>query len=220
MTNKTLVTVAEATSKRLAASVRLRADMEQRANDLVLYAKRSRRDRLEGYVEFTAKRRTLILLALQGIHNLCDVGRSVEFQALLRARKRPLVLVGGTESFSAGYDMADVHWRWTAYIELDHEAVRVRCYTESSGDWGRTYKRDQNVDQIDFLYSVENSFLRTLALNKIATNYRIDLEWVEKSKDVNVRLSSDNLFETLIRCADDEYVAGLFRTALCISEQP
>jgi hypothetical protein len=203
----------------------LMADMAARAEEISRRKERERRRNLKDHLTSLNRTAARVGLALQGIDALSAIGKSRQLQELLKARGKSLRVWGGEHTSTAGYDMADVHWRWVSFIELTTDALIVHNYHAISGDYGTTFKIEHFVGNppplVYFPHAVEDRLLRTRPLWRIATANAIEEEdeddpaWVEKDReDVNFLYSTELLFEILVSCADPKKFKKLIRDAI------
>ncbi len=145
---------------------------------------------------------------------LCEIGLSSEFQELIATQKRLFVLWDGSETISPGGDMVGIVWHWANYIHLTGDGIRLETHHE----YGTKAQEALSIerDDSDYLsaiipYGVDDTFLRTRLLWKIATPYPLDIKEVLRHNDRSVIQTTDMLFEILAECADPKKLERYFR---------
>jgi hypothetical protein len=185
----------------------------------------ARRHRRRSEMEVNRRMHARVQLALQGVSALCALGASPEFQSLLRTHGGSFVIWGDEDARTAGGDMSDVYWRWVSKIELREHELVLHNYTATSGNYGSTYKLDRfeggHQSFMHFPYAVEDDFLRTRILWRIATPNKF-YDYKDESREYRRRMLEDPnfvynidwLFEILVTCANSKEFEELVADAI------
>lgn len=191
-------------------------DMTVRAATIEASREQTRRKRRRDALTHHCRLRERVSRAYAGLAALLDIAGSPEFQKFIDSYGKPLPLWGGTTTFSPGGDMMDVHWRWTSSIVLTPTGMLVQNYGENSGDHGVTFELDRHEGPFSamFFYAVEDAWLRTKALWRIATPFALDLKEMAEHGDKSDIYSTQVLFEFFVECADPKKLDQFMRRAL------
>jgi hypothetical protein len=148
---------------------------------------------------------------LYTINQLCVLGSSQEFQKLLQVRGQPLIVWGGEKSITAGFDMADIWWKWVSRIVLTNDELQFEVHTETSGDFGIKFRKDFVDFALHLPYDQFEMYSKTRPLWKIAT---AELPHWANQKDINFEYSTERLFEALVQASKPAEFAKLIRSAM------
>lgn len=214
MTQSVLEVTAAAAVRHQNLSARLLRDTNRRAAETARRKEAERQKKVQEKLTSRRLRTNRMHVALQGVAGLCAFGLSPQFQSLIRARGKPLVVWGGEHATSPGFDMMDVWWKWVSYTELTATELRIINHTETSGNYGSTYRIDHEDFRLELPYGDCAAYLRARPLWNIATATALDLDDPPPADEVNDLYSTDRLFEVLVACGDSRKFGKLIRMAL------
>lgn len=159
-----------------------------------------------------------ITLALDGIVAVGVIGASAEMQELIKEQGHPFVLWGKAQKRTAGYDMSDIYWRTTSRVMLTASAVLVENYSDTSSDYGNTFRPDIGERYVlEFPYGgLEPAWRKRLSPMASLKQYDLqevrDLMYCDKESDITY--SPEVLFDVLVQCSNQATLEELVLQAL------
>jgi hypothetical protein len=222
MTHQTILDIAsKAATKQQQANSRLLKEVEQKTSKLVHAKELAHRAAVQEGLAIRRRKKTRMHTALRGITKLCELGRTPQFQSLIKAHGKPLVFWGGEHVSTPGFDMAACFWKWVSRIELTSAELQISNHVETSGDYGEHYSLHPAVGcfAIELPYDACEVYLSTRPFWSIATDYPIDpIDRYDPRdtdcEDDNFVYSTEKLFEALVECGDSRKFLRLFRRAI------
>jgi hypothetical protein len=209
--------VSQATARNNSINVHLRREAAFKAASLRKIEAERRRLQQEQAAKNALAKAERLALALRGVGGLCRFGITPEFKKLMKARHdKPLIIYGGEEAVSAGGDMGDIWWKQVGYIAMTATELQIICNSQSSNDFGVTYKPHIGAYvSIELNYATSTKKTRSAALEPIATIKALDWERIRRDgNSMCERLSIEALFEILVQCGDSKKRSKLLTSAI------